>query len=297
MTKAMRIPPWWTCGVTRRMRLPCRRWTCASKGAASVIESAMVGSRRDGDEEERKGTGAWWRAGRAWRLLQRVVLAGARLLSMRRARRERARELRLRPDRTTGRPARLPRLDLAQLYPPERARHSSREHTTDMAAPPSSPNAVLEALAHALSPDSALRNAAGVQLAAWATLPGYYAHLVQAVEARTHVPPDIRQQAAIQLKNGVDRYWRRGAVQCVPLLSLLPARGSCSPATTCAAAAQVLADCGGRELTLLLLDLHRLTAPSRPPRRTRSALGSSLSSTNPTEWCVQALPIARETSC
>lgn len=85
-----------------------------------------------------------------------------------------------------------------------------------MAAPPSSPNAVLEALAHALSPDANLRNAAGDQLAGWATLPGYYHHLVHAIEARHHVPPDIRQQAAIQLKNGVDRYWRRGAAQCVP---------------------------------------------------------------------------------
>ncbi|GAA5932542.1 hypothetical protein JCM3775_005950 [Rhodotorula graminis] len=84
-----------------------------------------------------------------------------------------------------------------------------------MAAPPSSPTAVLEALAHALSPDTNLRKAAGDQLASWAILPGYYHHLVQAVEARHHVPPDIRQQAAIQLKNGVDRYWRRGAVHAI----------------------------------------------------------------------------------
>ncbi|BGP36629.1 hypothetical protein JCM10449v2_000530 [Rhodotorula kratochvilovae] len=84
-----------------------------------------------------------------------------------------------------------------------------------MAAPPSSPNDVLQALAHALAPDPALRTAAGDQLAAWATLPGYYGYLVQAVEARAAVPPEIRQQAAIQLKNGVDRYWRKGALHAI----------------------------------------------------------------------------------
>lgn len=92
-----------------------------------------------------------------------------------------------------------------------------------MAAPPSSPNDVLEALAHALSPDPSSRKHAADLLAQWALLPGYYSHLVNAIHAREHVPAQIRQQAAIQLKNGVDRYWRRGALQSV--VSLSPAAG------------------------------------------------------------------------
>ncbi|GAA6047821.1 hypothetical protein JCM3770_004659 [Rhodotorula araucariae] len=85
-----------------------------------------------------------------------------------------------------------------------------------MAAPASSPPGdVLQALANALAPDPALRSAAGTQLEAWAHAPGYYAHLVQTVQARTLVPPEIRQQAAIQLKNGVDRYWRKGALHAI----------------------------------------------------------------------------------
>ncbi|TNY19776.1 armadillo-type protein [Rhodotorula diobovata] len=84
-----------------------------------------------------------------------------------------------------------------------------------MAAPPSSPNDVLEALAHALSPDPSSRKHAADLLAQWALLPGYYSHLVNAIHAREHVPAQIRQQAAIQLKNGVDRYWRRGALHAI----------------------------------------------------------------------------------
>ncbi|GJN91530.1 hypothetical protein Rhopal_004553-T1 [Rhodotorula paludigena] len=80
-----------------------------------------------------------------------------------------------------------------------------------MAQPPDSPHAVYDALAHALSPDANLRQRSRHLLDQWATLPGYYAHLAAFVAAREGVPAEIRLQAALQFKNGVDRYWRKAA--------------------------------------------------------------------------------------
>ena len=54
MTKAIRIPPCSTCGVTRRIRLPWRRCTWASNGAGSVIESIVAAAAAVGRDDEKR---------------------------------------------------------------------------------------------------------------------------------------------------------------------------------------------------------------------------------------------------
>ncbi|GAA5857039.1 hypothetical protein JCM8547_007927 [Rhodosporidiobolus lusitaniae] len=96
-----------------------------------------------------------------------------------------------------------------------------------MVAPPSSPQDVLQALSFALSPDPAHRDHSLALLQGWATLPGYYSLLVDIFTARESVEGQIRLQAALQFKNGVDKYWRKGANKCVqsspPSFSGIPA--------------------------------------------------------------------------
>ncbi|GAA5826975.1 hypothetical protein JCM11251_002187 [Rhodosporidiobolus azoricus] len=89
-----------------------------------------------------------------------------------------------------------------------------------MAHAPSSSEDVLQALASALSPDLQQRQHSGQLLQGWATLPGYYSLLVQIFTAREGVETDVRLQAAVQFKNGIEKYWRRTAVKYV--LSLEP---------------------------------------------------------------------------
>ncbi|PRQ76874.1 Armadillo-type fold [Rhodotorula toruloides] len=80
-----------------------------------------------------------------------------------------------------------------------------------MANPPQSSDEVFQALAHALSPDQTHRQHSLDLLQRWATMPGYYSFLVSVFTQREGVPREIRLQAAVQFKNGLDKYWRRGA--------------------------------------------------------------------------------------
>ncbi|GAA5889895.1 hypothetical protein JCM5296_003642 [Sporobolomyces johnsonii] len=84
-------------------------------------------------------------------------------------------------------------------------------------AAPSSVNDVLHALSLALSPDPAERDHSLQLLQAWATLPGYYSSLIDLVGAKdpNAIQSEIRLQAALQFKNGVDKYWRKGAPNAI----------------------------------------------------------------------------------
>ncbi|KAK5992646.1 Importin-11-like protein [Cladobotryum mycophilum] len=62
-------------------------------------------------------------------------------------------------------------------------------------------------LQSATSSDYVQRQAAGQQLTSWEQQPGYYSSLQSVFLDRT-LPLEIRFLAAIQLKNGIDRYWR-----------------------------------------------------------------------------------------
>ncbi|GAA5891120.1 hypothetical protein JCM6882_006430 [Rhodosporidiobolus microsporus] len=81
---------------------------------------------------------------------------------------------------------------------------------------PSSPADVLQALAFALSPDPQQRAHSGQLLQGWSTLPGYYSLLVEIFTARDGVDRNIRLQAAVQFKNGIEKYWRRTAINGLP---------------------------------------------------------------------------------
>uniref|UniRef100_A0A8H7TJH4 Importin N-terminal domain-containing protein n=1 Tax=Bionectria ochroleuca TaxID=29856 RepID=A0A8H7TJH4_BIOOC len=57
------------------------------------------------------------------------------------------------------------------------------------------------------SPDATQRQSSEQQLTTWETHPGYYSSL-QSVYLDKSLPLEPRFQAVIQLKNGIDRYWR-----------------------------------------------------------------------------------------
>ncbi|KAI5467452.1 armadillo-type protein [Mariannaea sp. PMI_226] len=68
-------------------------------------------------------------------------------------------------------------------------------------------HSLAQALQSATSSDFAQRQTAGQQLTTWELHPGYYSSL-QAIYLDKSLPVDIRFLAVIQLKNGIDRYWR-----------------------------------------------------------------------------------------
>lgn len=50
------------------------------------------------------------------------------------------------------------------------------------------------------------------QLQQWERSPGYYRHLQSAYIDR-RLPVEVRYMAIIQLKNGIDKYWRKTATK------------------------------------------------------------------------------------
>ncbi|XP_069491668.1 importin-11 [Ambystoma mexicanum] len=78
-----------------------------------------------------------------------------------------------------------------------------------------SASAVLEALTRAASQDSAVLKPAEEQLKGWETQPGFYP-LLLALCSERGLPLNVRWMAALYLKNGVDRYWRRAAPNALP---------------------------------------------------------------------------------
>ena len=50
------------------------------------------------------------------------------------------------------------------------------------------------------------------QLQQWERSPGYYLHL-QSAYLDTRLPTELRYLAIIQLKNGIDKYWRKTATK------------------------------------------------------------------------------------
>lgn len=82
-----------------------------------------------------------------------------------------------------------------------------------MAQAPTSPHDVLNALNLSLSADPAHLDHARQLLGTWQHAPGFYTYLVDVFTTREGIQHEVRLQAALQFKNGVERYWRRGALQ------------------------------------------------------------------------------------
>ncbi|EXJ95755.1 hypothetical protein A1O1_00879 [Capronia coronata CBS 617.96] len=67
---------------------------------------------------------------------------------------------------------------------------------------------VISTLTNASQPTAHALKAVTQQIGNWEKTPGYYA-LLQDVYADLSLPNDVRFQAIIQLKNGIDKYWRK----------------------------------------------------------------------------------------
>ncbi|KAI1378706.1 ARM repeat-containing protein [Hypoxylon crocopeplum] len=80
------------------------------------------------------------------------------------------------------------------------------------AATPLNFQELYRALDAASSYDNSIRQSAGQQLAAWESHHDYYPTL-QSIFLDTHMSKPVRLLAIIQLKNGIDRYWRHHNVQ------------------------------------------------------------------------------------
>lgn len=82
-------------------------------------------------------------------------------------------------------------------------------------AAPLSPQQVYLALQSASSSQQLSIQTGTKQLQTWETQKGYYS-LLQAVYLDKSLPSEIRYLAIIQLKNGIDKYWRKTAVNAIP---------------------------------------------------------------------------------
>merc|ERR1719309_1911232 len=79
-----------------------------------------------------------------------------------------------------------------------------------MASPVSGGEVVLGALGSAASQNPAMIKQAEEQLKGWETQPGFYTTLLN-VFCDHGIDVNIRWQAVLYFKNGVDRYWRKNA--------------------------------------------------------------------------------------
>ncbi|KAK4057588.1 hypothetical protein OIO90_001233 [Microbotryomycetes sp. JL221] len=88
-----------------------------------------------------------------------------------------------------------------------------------MSAQPQVPQALFEALSLALSSDSYERDSSLTLLQQWSTQPGYYSSLIDIVSlddtSMGSTSTQIKLQAALQFKNGVDKYWRKTATHAI----------------------------------------------------------------------------------
>lgn len=81
-------------------------------------------------------------------------------------------------------------------------------------ANPLSESTLLHVLKSAASPNPQQIQTGTKQLQEWERAPGYYRHL-QSVFIDRSLPVEIRYLAIIQVKNGIDKYWRKTATKCV----------------------------------------------------------------------------------
>ena len=79
-------------------------------------------------------------------------------------------------------------------------------------ANPLTGNLLIHGLRAASSSDPQQIQTGTKQLQSWEKSQGYYVHL-QSAYLDTRLPLEIRYLAIIQLKNGIDKYWRKTATK------------------------------------------------------------------------------------
>lgn len=83
-------------------------------------------------------------------------------------------------------------------------------------ANPLSESTIVNTLRSASSSDPNQIQTGTKQLVQWEKSPGFYRHL-QSAYLETRLPVEIRYLAIIQLKNGIDKYWRKTAAKYTDL--------------------------------------------------------------------------------
>ncbi len=79
-------------------------------------------------------------------------------------------------------------------------------------ANPLTEQTLIQGLSSAVSTDTQQIQSGTKQLQQWETTPGYYKHL-QSAYLDFRLPHEVRYLAIIQLKNGIDKYWRKTALK------------------------------------------------------------------------------------
>lgn len=79
-------------------------------------------------------------------------------------------------------------------------------------ANPLTESTLLQVLRSAASADQQQVQSGTKQLQRWEKAPGFYQHL-QSVFIDKSLPLEVRYLAIIQLKNGIDKYWRKTALK------------------------------------------------------------------------------------
>ena len=77
-----------------------------------------------------------------------------------------------------------------------------------------SPQALYSALTNASSSNQRQITDGSKQLSGWEKTPGYYSNL-QTIFINTSLPFEVRYLSAIQIKHGIDRYWRKTAANAI----------------------------------------------------------------------------------
>lgn len=93
-------------------------------------------------------------------------------------------------------------------------------------ANPLSVQTLYHTLTSASSTDPQQIKSATLQLQNWEKQPGYYSSL-QTIFLDTSLPVEVRYLCIIQLKNGIDRYWRKTAPNAIKKDEKNQIRGRC----------------------------------------------------------------------
>ena len=87
-------------------------------------------------------------------------------------------------------------------------------HSVDIGTESLTLESLFAALKQAASSNQELISSGAKQLSDWEKRPGYYSSL-QSIFIDTSLPFEVRYLAAIQIKNGIDRYWRKTAANAI----------------------------------------------------------------------------------
>lgn len=93
-------------------------------------------------------------------------------------------------------------------------------------ANPLNPELLFNTLSRASLSDQQQVQTGTQQLQNWEKVPGFYSSL-QTISINTSLPLEVRYLATIQLKNGIDKYWRKTAANAISKNEKMLIRSRC----------------------------------------------------------------------